>query len=70
MYYYFAQGMIVSNTTNARPSFLKDTEGVKGEAGGLSGLPVRDMSTEVPTPKCLLPSRHGRESVLVHKELL
>lgn len=38
--------MIVSNTTNSRPAWLRDSEGVKGEAGGLSGLPVKDLATE------------------------
>lgn len=35
------QGMIVSNTTNSRPDTLKDTTNVKGEAGGLSGKPLK-----------------------------
>ncbi|TDH68293.1 hypothetical protein CCR75_003242 [Bremia lactucae] len=38
-------GLIVSNTTLSRPNTLKGVE--KAEAGGLSGLPVRDISTKV-----------------------
>ncbi|KAL7480644.1 hypothetical protein ACHAW6_006328, partial [Cyclotella cf. meneghiniana] len=37
-------GMIVSNTTNARPDFLLSKN--RYEAGGLSGAPVRERSTE------------------------
>lgn len=39
-------GVIISNTTNSRPSFLKCQELAK-EEGGLSGQPVFDLSTEV-----------------------
>ncbi|TMW57114.1 hypothetical protein Poli38472_003039 [Pythium oligandrum] len=38
-------GLIVSNTTLSRPDTLKSVH--KGETGGLSGLPVRDLSTQV-----------------------
>ncbi|MBI1399732.1 quinone-dependent dihydroorotate dehydrogenase [Hyphomonas sp.] len=38
-------GLIVSNTTLARPASLKSTH--KGEAGGLSGAPLFDPSTDV-----------------------
>lgn len=38
-------GLVVSNTTLSRPKSLKGA--AKTEAGGLSGLPVRDMSTKV-----------------------
>ncbi|MGY6662548.1 MAG: quinone-dependent dihydroorotate dehydrogenase [Glycocaulis sp.] len=38
-------GLIVSNTTLARPDFLKSQH--KGEAGGLSGAPLTHASTEV-----------------------
>jgi dihydroorotate dehydrogenase len=38
-------GLIVSNTTLARPASLKSAH--KGEAGGLSGAPLFDPSTEV-----------------------
>eukprot|EP01063_Lacrimia_lanifica_P003234 TRINITY_DN11717_c0_g1_i1.p1 TRINITY_DN11717_c0_g1~~TRINITY_DN11717_c0_g1_i1.p1 ORF type:complete len:409 (+),score=124.84 TRINITY_DN11717_c0_g1_i1:55-1281(+) len=37
-------GVIVSNTTISRPHFLTSSE--KAEAGGLSGLPVRALSTK------------------------
>ncbi|XP_056381863.1 dihydroorotate dehydrogenase (quinone), mitochondrial [Hyla sarda] len=37
-------GLIVTNTTISRPSTLKDPSCV--ETGGLSGAPLRDMSTE------------------------
>ncbi|XP_023694066.1 dihydroorotate dehydrogenase (quinone), mitochondrial-like isoform X2 [Paramormyrops kingsleyae] len=36
-------GLIVCNTTVSRPTMLKDPQ--KCEAGGLSGAPLRDMST-------------------------
>ena len=35
-------GMIVSNTTNARPDFLLSKN--KSETGGLSGAPIREVS--------------------------
>ncbi|WP_421859860.1 quinone-dependent dihydroorotate dehydrogenase [Oceanicaulis sp.] len=38
-------GLIVSNTTLERPDSLKSAH--KGEAGGLSGLPLKTRSTEV-----------------------
>ncbi|CAI5708750.1 unnamed protein product [Peronospora destructor] len=38
-------GLVVSNTTLCRPDFLKSA--AKAETGGLSGLPVRDLSTKV-----------------------
>ncbi|KUF92071.1 hypothetical protein AM588_10003490 [Phytophthora nicotianae] len=38
-------GLVVSNTTLSRPDTLKGA--AKGETGGLSGLPVRDLSTKV-----------------------
>ncbi|EEY61590.1 dihydroorotate dehydrogenase, mitochondrial precursor [Phytophthora infestans T30-4] len=38
-------GLVVSNTTLSRPDTLKGA--AKGETGGLSGFPVRDMSTKV-----------------------
>lgn len=38
-------GLIVSNTTLERPESLKSAH--KGEAGGLSGLPLKSRSTEV-----------------------
>ncbi|CAI5723329.1 unnamed protein product [Hyaloperonospora brassicae] len=38
-------GLVVSNTTLSRPDTLQGA--AKGEAGGLSGLPVRDLSTKV-----------------------
>ncbi|CBN76520.1 dihydroorotate dehydrogenase [Ectocarpus siliculosus] len=37
-------GLIVSNTTVSRPSYLRSES--KGEAGGLSGKPLTKMSTE------------------------
>ncbi|CAO4360833.1 unnamed protein product [Caenorhabditis nigoni] len=37
-------GIIVSNTTIARPDYLKSEN--KAETGGLSGAPVREISTE------------------------
>lgn len=37
-------GLIVSNTTNARPSSLLSK--YKSESGGLSGAPIRNLSTE------------------------
>ncbi|MBN3299414.1 PYRD dehydrogenase, partial [Amia calva] len=37
-------GLIVSNTTISRPATLQDPQ--QGEVGGLSGAPLRDMSTE------------------------
>jgi dihydroorotate dehydrogenase len=37
-------GMIVSNTTNARPDFLLSKN--KTEIGGLSGAPIKERSTE------------------------
>eukprot|EP00804_Cyclotella_cryptica_P005845 CCRYP_000138-RB/>CCRYP_000138-RB protein AED:0.05 eAED:0.05 QI:133/1/1/1/0.66/0.5/4/240/520 len=39
-----ADGMIVSNTTNARPDFLLSKN--RYETGGLSGAPIRERSTE------------------------
>ena len=36
-------GLIVSNTTVSRPASLKSDH--KNEAGGLSGLPLKDLST-------------------------
>ncbi|KAL4115580.1 hypothetical protein PRIC2_013741 [Phytophthora ramorum] len=38
-------GLVVSNTTLSRPDTLQGE--AKGETGGLSGLPVRDLSTKV-----------------------
>ncbi|POM60283.1 Dihydroorotate dehydrogenase (fumarate) [Phytophthora palmivora] len=38
-------GLVVSNTTLSRPDTLKGAD--KAETGGLSGLPVRDLSTKV-----------------------
>jgi len=38
-------GMIVSNTTNQRPESLVGEH--KGEVGGLSGLPLKELSTRV-----------------------
>ena len=38
-------GLIVSNTTVSRPDLL--TSEHKTETGGLSGKPLRDLSTEV-----------------------
>ena len=38
-------GLIVSNTTVARPAYLESSN--KGEKGGLSGAPVKEMSTTV-----------------------
>ena len=38
-------GLILSNTTLDRPEYL--SEGFRGEQGGLSGVPVRDKSTDV-----------------------
>ena len=38
-------GVIISNTTNSRPESLVGES--KGETGGLSGRPVRELSTEV-----------------------
>lgn len=40
-----AQGLIVSNTTLARPASLQST--FKGESGGLSGRPLRPRATEM-----------------------
>jgi len=37
-------GILVTNTTNARPSTLQSSH--SSETGGLSGLPLRDKSTE------------------------
>lgn len=37
-------GIIVSNTTIARPDYLRSEN--KSETGGLSGAPVREISTE------------------------
>lgn len=39
------EGMIISNTTIARPESLRGT--YKGETGGLSGVPLFEASTEV-----------------------
>jgi dihydroorotate dehydrogenase len=39
-------GMIVSNTTITRPKTLRDA-GLAGEAGGLSGRPLFDLSTRI-----------------------
>lgn len=39
-------GLIVSNTTVDRPNYLKDHMN-KGEIGGLSGEPLKDMSTKM-----------------------
>jgi len=41
----FLTGLIVSNTTIARPETLKSTH--KGEGGGLSGAPLMEASTKV-----------------------
>ncbi|CAJ0953966.1 unnamed protein product [Ranitomeya imitator] len=38
------EGLIVTNTTVSRPSTLKDPSSI--EAGGLSGVPLRDLSTQ------------------------
>ena len=38
-------GIIVSNTTVSRPDSLQDRH--KGEKGGLSGKPLKDLSTYV-----------------------
>jgi len=37
-------GVVVSNTSTSRPASLRSEH--RGEAGGLSGAPIRDMSTE------------------------
>lgn len=42
---YGMSGIIVSNTTIARPDYLKSKH--KGEAGGLSGSPLTTMSTRI-----------------------
>mmetsp|Transcript_64850 Transcript_64850/g.76133 ORF Transcript_64850/g.76133 Transcript_64850/m.76133 type:complete len:466 (-) Transcript_64850:56-1453(-) len=39
-------GLIVSNTTNSRPSTLTSPSDVVTQTGGLSGEPLRDLSTE------------------------
>lgn len=39
-------GLIISNTTIERPNFLKNTNS-KNEIGGLSGAPLKDVSTEM-----------------------
>lgn len=39
-------GLIISNTTTARPKTLKNAD-VKNENGGLSGEPLRDASTQM-----------------------
>lgn len=39
-------GLIISNTTVERPQFLKTVD-VKNETGGLSGKPLKDMSTQM-----------------------
>ncbi|MEO1476270.1 MAG: quinone-dependent dihydroorotate dehydrogenase [Pseudomonadota bacterium] len=41
----FLTGLIISNTTIERPDTLKSAD--QGEAGGLSGAPLMDMSTRV-----------------------
>ena len=38
-------GMIVTNTTNSRPPTLTGEH--RAETGGLSGLPLKDLATEV-----------------------
>lgn len=38
-------GLIVSNTTTDRPNFLNNHK--KNEIGGLSGLPLKDASTQM-----------------------
>jgi len=40
-------GLIVSNTTVERPVVLKSDDQLVAETGGLSGLPLRDKSTEM-----------------------
>ena len=42
---YGLDGIIVSNTTLARPDTLRSPD--KGEAGGLSGAPLRALSTDI-----------------------
>ncbi|MEO0423056.1 MAG: quinone-dependent dihydroorotate dehydrogenase [Pseudomonadota bacterium] len=39
------EGVIVSNTTNARPATLRAVDAVREEAGGLSGKPLFEAST-------------------------
>ena len=39
-------GIVVTNTTNARPESLTSTENID-EIGGLSGAPLKDKSTEI-----------------------
>lgn len=38
-------GLIISNTTTSRPHFLQNEN--KDEIGGLSGLPLKDVSTKM-----------------------
>jgi len=40
-------GLVVANTTVARPASLKSNAAVVAEAGGLSGAAVKDVSTEM-----------------------
>ncbi|CAG2104022.1 unnamed protein product [Medioppia subpectinata] len=40
-------GLIVSNTTVGRPDILKSDDKLIAETGGLSGLPLKDKSTEM-----------------------
>jgi len=41
-----ADGLIVSNTTVSRPASLKSESSLISELGGLSGEPLRTLSTE------------------------
>lgn len=40
-------GLIVANTTIARPSSLRSSESLTGERGGLSGRPLTAVSTSL-----------------------
>lgn len=39
-------GLIISNTTITRKSFLKSAKSLYTQVGGLSGEPLRDLSTQ------------------------
>ena len=60
-------GLIVSNTTISRPASLQDQN--KGQVGGLSGQPLKDLATETIGDMFRLTNgkkRHSKSLILQH----
>lgn len=60
-------GLIVSNTTTSRPRGLQSTQRL--EAGGLSGKPLRELSTQTVREMYALTQGRGRAGLRMHPAL-